>query len=488
MPPTTTLPANTSGITPTTTPATPLVPATPTPTVPSSQTTTSAGGAIAAVLTPQQELDKINSDPTYAGGQYYGRTPNGIADLVNGGVVNPTTPSPYQAPGSPPLPSGPAATIAGSGVSRYTAPSTTTPDPSTTPATPQQLAGGTYVGEDNNLYYNYDSTPVNTTLYPDVNAIRQSVLTDAESQVAAIQNEYAPLIKAAQDQGTINSGKQRAEDARSGNLGDDFGDSADNVVVNNTDAAVGKVNDQMNAAINAVMTKVAAAQDTAVKTAQTTASTDSTAYQKVLADNVTAAKADITSLAKGGIPLESLDPSEKQALMQASGFTDESIFDGFYNSQLPPAQATKYTYEKLSDGSFLPISVDPTTGQPTAGTPIVPPDDGNTYDSFSVLPDGTPVFVNKTTGQATVAGTNGTTLAGTDKTNFAKPAAGTSGNPTAAEAAATKLGTAWLKQQATFTANDLTEYQNDPVFAAWVNNQAKSATSAQSTAGSGGTY
>ena len=292
----------------------------------------------------------------------------------------------------------------------------------------------------------------------------------------SIKNSYAPILKAAQDQGTINSGKQRALDARSGNLGDDFGNSADSVVVNNTNDAISKVNAQMNAAISAAMEKAQARGDQLVAAAQKTASTDSATYQKQLADNATAAKADIVALAKGGVPLESLDPTEKQTLMSQAGYTDPSLFTALYNANLPKAQQTKYTYEKLADGSFLPIGIDPQTGEPFAGTPIVPPDTGDTYDKFQVLPDGTPVFVNTKTGSATVAG-----VTGTSKTNFAKPKAGTSGNPTAAQAAATKLGTSWLKQQTSFTQSDMDKYNSDPVFAAWVNNQAKAPTSAKKT-------
>lgn len=460
-----------------------VAPAATAPVVAPAPVTTAPAGAIAATLTPQQELDKINSDPTFAGGQYYGRTPNGVADLVNGGIVAPGANSAYQAPGSstPAPPSGPAATIAASGVQRYTAPGTTTADPSITPATPQQIAGGTYTGSDGKEYYSLDSTPVNTTLYPDVNAIRQSAMTDAQQEIEGIKNSFAPILKAAQDQGTINSGKQRAIDARSGNLGDDFGNSADNVVVNNTNDNIGKINDQMNAAISAAMTKANARADQLVQAAQTTASTDSAAYQKTLTANAAAAKDDIVQLAKGGVPLESLDPTEKQTLMQQAGYTDPSLFTALYNANLPKAQQTKYTYEKLADGSFLPIGIDPTSGEPFAGTPIVPPDTGDTYDKFQVLPDGTPVFVNTKTGAATVAGTNGTSLSGTSKTNFSKPTAASSGKPTAAQQAATKLGTAWLKQQTGFSQSDMDKYTSDPVFAAWVNNQASASTKAKST-------
>jgi len=42
---------------------------------------------MAASLSPQEELNRIKGDTTFAGGTYYGRTPGGIADLSTGGIV-----------------------------------------------------------------------------------------------------------------------------------------------------------------------------------------------------------------------------------------------------------------------------------------------------------------------------------------------------------------------------------------------------------------
>lgn len=251
-------------------------------------------------------------------------------------------------------------------------------------------------------------------------------------------------------------------------------------------AKVDAINAKMNAAISAAIDKANSQADTEVQQAQTTADSQETGYlgalksaQPTATSAATAAKASIASLAKGGIPLSSLTTDEVSQLASAAGM-DSSLFNAFYNANLPQNQQRKYTYVKNSDGSVTPVYVDPTTGEPVAESPIEPPGGATQYDKFQVLPDGTAVWVNSKTGQAVVAGTNGTDIAGADgKTNFAKPPASAK---TATQSAADKLGKAWLQEQPDFTsmsaadqATYLSQYASDPVFHASVNAEAAKA-------------
>lgn len=423
----------------------------------------------AAVMTPQDELNELNSNPSYGGGQYYGRVPNGVADLVNGGIVDPTQPSPYVTPSqsnvTPTVPY----------ITDQTTPNGQSPanagQPITEPGSDGSIAS-TIASSGVSRYTGSVAAPT----APDENAIRASALADAQNEIAGIQAQYAPLVQQAEDVGTENMGKTRAAEARGGLIGSDFGESDEGNTQNTTDANVQKVNDAMNTAISNAITKAQARGDTLVKAADDQYNTSESQYLDTLKTSQTDARADVASLAKGGIPLSSLTPDEYNTLLAQSGY-DPGVFQAVYNANMPAAVQTKYTYEKLADGSFLPISVDPTTGQPVAGPPIVPPSDGQTYDQFTVAPDGTPLFINKTTGTATVAN-----VAGTSKTNFSKPAAGTSGTKTAAETAADSVGSSWLKQQPDYSAAYLNAYNTDPVFHAAVNAAAAAAVKPKSTA------
>ncbi len=441
------------------------------------------------VLTPDQELAKIQSDPSFAGGQYYGRVPNGIADLVKGGLVG--SASPAQGSGPAPGTTNPDGTIASSTVRRYTGPVDSAGKPETADATTAsaRTAGGTYTGIDGKSYYKSDGTPVSTTnnpdgspIAPDVNAIRQSALTDAQGQVDAIKTSAATEVAAAQEEGVNNLGKGRAIEARGGILGSDFGNAQQSRIQGNTDAKVAAINAKMNAAISAVLTHAQDRGDTLAQNAITEADKTSTTYLATLKANRDATRADVTALAKSGVPLSSLTNDEYNSLVQHTGY-DAGVFNAVYNASLPQSQQRKYTYEKMADGSILPIYTDPVSGLPKAEAPLNVPktSGGGTFDGFMVAPDGTPIFYNKATGEAKVANVSGTT-----DTNFGKTPAPTPGTkPTATQVKADKIGTSWLKSQKGFTAADLEAYNSDPVFHEKVNNAAAAATKTPSSSSGG---
>lgn len=429
----------------------------------SSDTNTSSPVSSPAVLTPAQELASVAGGKS-SGGQYYGRTPGGIADLVNGGLVDQTG---NAVPGSSTDP-----TIATSGVQRYTAPT----DPAVAAA---QAAYG-----------------VNGPTSPDVNTIRANALTDAQAQIASIKQSYAPLFAAQASANTISAGKTRAVTARTGVEGQDMGNSEENADANQGAAKTQAIQSKMDDAINAAMSKALARGDTLAQQATSNYNTQEGSYLGTLksdaslsattdAKTAAAAKDDLASLAKAGVPLSSLTANEYQTLVGQTGMTP-SLFNAYYNSQLPQNQQRKYTYIKNSDGSVTPVYVDPTTGQPVSEAPILPPNDGTQYDKFQVMPDGTAMWINSKTGKAAVAGTGGTSITGTSKTNFAKP---TAAKKTPAQTTADKLGSAWLQQQPDFTSLSPADqkayvdaYNTNAVFHASVNAEAaKSVKPAAST-------
>lgn len=259
----------------------------------------------------------------------------------------------------------------------------------------------------------------------DQDAIRAKAMDDVQAEINGIKSSFAGLVATAKDEGVNNLGKGRAIEARSGILGSDFGGAQQDKIQKGTDAKVDALNTQMNGQINAVMSKAQNRGDLLAKAAVDKATTDQNTYLANLKAHTEDARSDIAHLAGGGIPLDSLSKVEYNTLVEQSGYTPQ-VFDAVYNAHLPQNQQIKYTYEKMPDGTILPIYTDPVTHQPKTGAPISPPKsaDGNVYDGFQVLPDGTPIFYNKSTGAATVAG-----VQGTDKTNFAKPLAPKAGTP-----------------------------------------------------------
>lgn len=321
-----------------------------------------------ATITPEQELSQIQTQ-NFAGGTYYGRTPNGIVDLRTGSMV----PGSAASGGNSNNAGANGAldpVIAGSGVRRYTGTGT----PGADPAAAAFAAGGAL-----------------DTAGPDEAKIRADAQAAVQAQIDAIKNTYTGILAQADITGQNNLGRTRATAARGGTLGSDFG---------NADLAnTAQLNDQQkqtilaerDSKISAIMTGATTRADTLIENAKNRASTNTAAYLDHLKSVADATKADIVNLAKSGASINDLTDQEYNTLLDQSGMTPEQFHASFILNKPQPTVLTTVT----QGSKYIVVSKDPITGKTSTDTIdlgfTVPPE----YNSQK-LDDGTVIFTPKT--------------------------------------------------------------------------------------------
>jgi hypothetical protein len=242
-------------------------------------------------------------------------------------------------------------------------------------------------------------------------AIREQTRKSMQSSIDAIDANYVNLISQEQVQGQDRAGQTRAVNARSGTLGQDFGNAAANKTAQFNQQQVKYLEDEKMAKVNSVLTNIQDRADQRIKDAQAQAEgTYQRQYGEYQAEQENArktqeaAKSDLFTLAKSGYNLDTMDPNQKAEFFQQAGYDDPVLGELIYNSQKPKAEQVDWKTEKLADGKLLFYGTDPLTGQIKQQVLDydVPPD----YQ-FTIAPDGTPIIFNKTTGDAQVAGEQG---------------------------------------------------------------------------------
>lgn len=245
-----------------------------------------------------------------------------------------TAPSPY------PTVTAPASTSGFTpSVSRYTAPpAPTVPD---VPATP---------------------TAAPTLGTVDENTIRQQTADRMQSQIDAINANYADLITQENQTGQDRTGQTRAVNARSGTIGSDFGDAAATKTDQFNKQQVKSLQDEKMAKVAAVQMNIEDRASQAIRDAKTDAlnkyNVDNAAYQR----NQDLARGDIKTLATTGVTFNAADPAH-QALLKQAGL-DANMGALVWNSQLPKPQQIDWKSIQNKDGGVTFWGVDPTTGQP----------------------------------------------------------------------------------------------------------------------------
>lgn len=228
-------------------------------------------------------------------------------------------------------------------------------------------------------------------------AIRDQTRKRMQSSIDAINANYANLISQEKVQAQDRSGQTRALNARSGTIGSDFGQAAQEKTTQYNKQQQQYLVDQQNAQVTSVMQNI---EDRASAEIQSRKNEALGKYQMELGEFDKAqeqARGDFALLAKSGADLNSFNPAQKAALFRQAGY-DDTWGDLIYNA-MKPKNRIEYKFEKLADGRGLFYGVDPLTGELVTKDVNVdlPPD----WD-MQIAPDGTILGYDKNTGEARV--------------------------------------------------------------------------------------
>lgn len=312
----------------------------------------------------------------------------------------------------------------------------------------------------NNIMSTFSTPPA----APDQATILKQKQDAAQQLVNSINSQYVSKYTQANTDNASREARVRAITANSGLSGSNAGSSNLQKASDESTKNIGMIDDEKNAKINEVLGNVSQqSSDEYAKQRAAYLTEINGDYDKINAfqtSEMNLAKTNMQALAANGVDLSSLQtkaPDTYQQLLKQSGMTP-AVFAAVYNQSLPANQQRQYSYEKIGN-DFYAISVDPTTNKPTAQK-LDTPTDGNTYDSFMIAPDGTPLFINKTTGTLTKA-----------TGNYSKPQTTKTTNPsgmTADEKKQYNLGLSYLRTQPDYQPSDEDTYKNDPVSQAYV--------------------
>ncbi len=243
----------------------------------------------------------------------------------------------------------------------------------------------------------------------DETAVRAKIQEQMQSALDAIDARYAVKTADEARAGEGRLGRTKALNARSGTMGQDFGNAAvDETKQLNKEqmAAIDAQKAQEQAAIHGQINTLAQQEITARK-AEALGKYEGMQKLRENAINL------IPQVAASG---QELTPAQRDALVRQTGY-DPLVFDAIYNNAKNKANQIDYTYHNLGDGKIL------RTGKSANGTAV--PEKEFQYDmpkdsQFTIAPDGTPLIFDKNKGTATIA-------PGFKQGQFAKPESNGSG-------------------------------------------------------------
>lgn len=300
----------------------------------------------------------------------YGRTPTPSA------TPSPT-PSPSPAPGS---------TTTTPPVYRYPT-AGTSKDAPTIVTTPLQKAQEQF----------YGSLPKTAYSPKEELILRDNTRQQFQSQIDATNSYYDSLVNAEKPRAEGRIGQSRAINARSGTLGQDFGNAATEKVVDYNKDIVKGIDDERNFKISGIFDKIDQRVFDQIEKRRTEALTNSASYLDYLKTSQTDARENVTALAGLGVTPDQLSEEDFKKVLGQTGYSDAQL-RLTWNAALPANQKRDYEYKEIN-GKMYAISLNPETKKPELmdlGVEV-PPD-----WSFTIAPDGTPLIYNKQ-GEAKVA-------------------------------------------------------------------------------------
>jgi len=209
---------------------------------------------------------------------------------------------------------------------------------------------------------------------PDSEAtIQQNMLTEAQSQIDAINNQFAATIQ--QDQVAAQNAQTdaNASSARMGLMGSPQGASILAQTATNSNAITAKDQAAQASALAAVYSTVDSNAQAQYNLEKQQAVTDSQSYLKQQQQIASTAQAQIAQLAQLGVTSSSIqanDPALWDSLQSQSGYSAYQLQVSLdQNPSNPNAKQTTQTYvpdpSDPSKTTVKRISIDPTTGQST---------------------------------------------------------------------------------------------------------------------------
>ena len=273
--------------------------------------------------------------------------------------------------------------------SPYSTPGTGTP-------TNRRYTASTGSMSDNAAAAGYDTTPPTAD---EEAAIREKTYKEIQGEVDAINAAYASIVSGVRREGEGLVGGARALSARSGTLGSDFGNAEMSRARGVVEENVAAKESEKAAKISAIFSKANTRANDLVEQQKKDAASNTEAYRTYLKGAKEDARNDVKALATSGVSLEDLTDDEYKKLIDQSGYT-EPIFKAVYNANLPANQKREYHYEKVGN-NLIAVSMNPVTKKLERESFAGAVPEG--YDEFTVTTDGTPLFINKSTGEAKVA-------------------------------------------------------------------------------------
>ncbi len=190
---------------------------------------------------------------------------------------------------------------------------------------------------------------------PDEATIRANALNAVQGQLDATNNTYADLMT---NRGVVdqnNLGKTRAVNARSGNLGSDFGAANEAATQKSNEQADKALADERDLKIQTILGQVNTDAEQKLKDQQALATKSAEARTTYLKDLGDRAQAQIKQLAQSGASLEDLSDSEYNHLVETTGYTPEQLKAEFVLNK--PKQ--DILHSEVVGSNYIQVSQDP---------------------------------------------------------------------------------------------------------------------------------
>lgn len=343
-----------------------------------------------------------------------------------------TSPSAQQALASLPSDADPRSGIISPPIGSTPKPGSSTTTPPPTPAsgtTSRQGASAPKRGSVEELGAIMGETPTKPKSSKQIYAEK---LAQSQGLIDAITNSYADTYRREQEAGAARDARTRALNVGAGLGGSDFASAAAIGTEKVTQANMASIDREKEAKIASILYNVQSRADEEEKALRTQYASDlETAYnaRKDFRDKAIEDIKGLGSTGLDGATLKTKDPELYDKLLKQGGLSELEL-DSHLVAANPKIDISKVKTEKFGN-TLLMTYVDPNTGAITQQKYDV----GDTgFDGFTIAPDGTPLFYNKS--QGTVQEAPG---------NYMKPRVSGSGTGGGNETAAEK--TARLKTE-----------------------------------------
>lgn len=209
--------------------------------------------------------------------------------------------------------------------------------------------------------------------------IRDQVRKDQQARIDAANAVYDAMVAKETVSGQDRSGQTRAINARSGTLGQDFGNAADAKTTNLNNAAQETIAKERSVAILGVLNSIDQMATEKIKAKKEEALGNAKAYTDYLTKEADTAKKAVETLGTQGVTVQQLKekaPDKLAALLKSTGYDEFSLEMALDNSR---KAGEKFTYT-IQDGVLIGHRTNPQTGQPEVVTKSIPGVSDGQYD------------------------------------------------------------------------------------------------------------